>query len=36
MRDLVDRIELTPVVENGKRTLAVSLTGKIAGILALL
>ncbi len=35
IRGLVERIELRPVAEDGKKTLAVSLTGKIAGILAL-
>jgi site-specific DNA recombinase len=35
VRKLVDRIELNPVVRNGRRTLSVSLYGRLAGILAM-
>jgi site-specific DNA recombinase len=35
IRRLVDRIELTPVIRNGKKTLTVSLYGRLAGILAM-
>jgi hypothetical protein len=35
VRKLVDRIELNPVVRNGRKTLSVSLYGRLAGILAM-
>ena len=35
VRKLIDRIELTPVIRNGKKTLTVSLYGRLAGILAM-
>jgi site-specific DNA recombinase len=35
VRKLVDRIELNPVVRNGRKTLSVSLYGRLAGILAI-
>ena len=35
VRKLIDRIELKPVVRNGKKTLSVSLYGRLAGILAM-
>ena len=35
VRKLVDRIELSPVVRNGRKTLSVSLYGRLAGILAM-
>ncbi len=35
IRGLIDSIELTPVEEDGKKTLAVSLRGKLAAILAM-
>jgi site-specific DNA recombinase len=35
LRKLVDRIELSPVVRNGRKTLSVSLYGRLAGILAM-
>ena len=35
VRKLVDRIELSPVVRSGKKTLSVSLYGRLAGILAM-
>jgi site-specific DNA recombinase len=35
VRKLVDRIELSPVVKSGRRTLSVSLYGRLAGILAM-
>jgi site-specific DNA recombinase len=35
VRKLVERIELTPVVRSGKKTLSVSLYGRLAGILAM-
>ena len=35
VRKLVDRIELSPVVRSGRKTLSVSLYGRLAGILAI-
>jgi len=35
VRKLVDRIELSPVVRNGRKSLSVSLYGRLAGILAM-
>ncbi len=35
VRKLVDRIELSPVVRSGRKTLSVSLYGRLAGILAM-
>ena len=35
VRKLVDRIELNPVVCNGRKTLSVSLYGRLAGNLAM-
>jgi site-specific DNA recombinase len=35
MRTLIDRIELTPVTDDGRETIAVDLNGHIAGILSL-
>jgi site-specific DNA recombinase len=35
VRKLVDRIELRPVVRSGRKTLSVSLYGRLAGILAM-
>ncbi len=35
LRGLIDKIEFTPVIKHGRKTQAVSLKGKIAGILAL-
>ena len=35
IRKLVDRIELSPVVRSGRKTLSVSLYGRFAGILAM-
>ena len=35
VRKLIDRIELKPVVRNGKKTLSVSLYGRLADILAM-
>jgi DNA invertase Pin-like site-specific DNA recombinase len=35
VRKLIDRIELKPVVRNGRKTLSVSLYGRLAGILAM-
>ena len=35
VRKLVERIELSPVVRNGRKTLSVSLYGRLAGILAM-
>ena len=35
VRRLVDRIELSPVVRSGRKTLSVSLYGRLAGILAM-
>jgi hypothetical protein len=31
----VDRIELSPVVKNGRKTLSIGLYGRLAGILAM-
>jgi site-specific DNA recombinase len=35
VRKLIDRIELKPVVRNGRKTLSVSLYGRLVGILAM-
>ena len=35
VRKLIDRIELKPVIHNGRNTLSVSLYGRLAGILAM-
>jgi hypothetical protein len=35
VRKLVDRIELSPAVRNGRKSLSVSLYGRLAGILAM-
>ena len=35
VRKLIDRIELKPVVRQGRKTLSVSLYGRLAGILAI-
>jgi site-specific DNA recombinase len=35
VRKLVDRIELNPVVRGGRKSLSVSLYGRLAGILAM-
>ena len=35
VRKLIDRIELSPVVRQGRKTLSVSLYGRLAGILAM-
>ena len=35
VRKLIDRIELSPVVRNGRKTLSVSLYGRLASILAM-
>jgi DNA invertase Pin-like site-specific DNA recombinase len=35
VRRLVDRIELSPVVKNGRKTLSIGLYGRLAGILAM-
>ena len=35
VRKLVDRIELSPVVRSGRKTLSVGLYGRLAGILAM-
>jgi site-specific DNA recombinase len=35
IRKLVDRIELSPVIRSGRKTLSVSLYGRLAGILAM-
>jgi site-specific DNA recombinase len=35
VRKLIDRIELSPVIRSGRKTLSVSLYGRLAGILAM-
>jgi site-specific DNA recombinase len=35
VRKLIDRIELKPVVRQGRKTLSISLYGPLAGILAM-
>ena len=35
IRKLVDRIELSPVIRSGRKTVSVSLYGRLAGILAM-
>jgi site-specific DNA recombinase len=35
VRKLIDRIDLSPVIRSGRKTLSVSLYGRLAGILAM-